>query len=145
MCRLQESRAVVLAGAAPRSVASMKSGIRTWVRFAQKVLHRTGKELPPTIDELMAWSRLFRHSKTFSNYCSHVRAGCLLAQVDDSVFDNPLLRKARAAIDKRMGFRPRRKMYLRINRVRDIVRASNGGQVPESFAMLCSVWVGQNL
>ena len=53
-------------------------GIRCWITFARGALGVQGAVFPPTVEGILAWSNTFRCSRTFSNYLSYVRTGCLL-------------------------------------------------------------------
>ena len=53
-------------------------GIRCWITFARGALGVQGAVFPPTVEGILAWSNTFRCSRTFSNYLSYVRMGCLL-------------------------------------------------------------------
>ncbi len=53
-------RLQALLGSCPHSHKSFQSGLRCYVAFAVEVLGLPGRELPPTVASLMAWSTLFR-------------------------------------------------------------------------------------
>ena len=89
----ESARVDALLGSCPRSHNSMMSGVRCWSAFAQRVLDRTGREFPPTANDLVAWSRLFRCHGTFGNYLGHVRLGCQVLCVSDAVCVYTLLCK----------------------------------------------------
>ena len=102
-------------GSCPSSHASAKSGLRCWFAFAKEVLgvaHE--KALPPSAEGLVAWSLTFRCHGTYCNYVSHVRLGCLLADVDTAVFDHPAIRRAKAAVDKRVPHASRQRHFIRL-------------------------------
>ena len=40
---------------------------------------------PPSVDELLAWAKLFRCERTYSNYLNYVRTGCLLVRASTEV------------------------------------------------------------
>ena len=56
----------------PASLPSVKSGLRCYSAFARRVLHRSGLGLPPTIEDLLAFSGCFRSVGTFSNYLTYL-------------------------------------------------------------------------
>ena len=64
----------------------MKSGIRCYLVFAEKLPKKTGTKLPPSVNELLAWSVTFRCKGTFSNYLGYVRVGCLIEGVSTIAF-----------------------------------------------------------
>ena len=72
---------------APRAVAFARdfrssgaiSALKCWGAFADAVLEARGAHLPPDVNGLVIWSRLFRNSRTFSNYLSKLRFGCEIA------------------------------------------------------------------
>ncbi len=54
------ARSEAILGSCPDSLESLRSGIRSWVLFAETVLGST-RPFPPTEGGLLAWSRTFRH------------------------------------------------------------------------------------
>ena len=40
---------------------------------------------PPLLEDLLAWARLFRCHRTYSNYLGYARVGCLLVKASDAV------------------------------------------------------------
>ena len=89
------------------NIVAMSSLCCALCRFAVYVLGLKGKILPPTIDGLLQWSRLFRSHKTFGNYVSYVKLACELEGEDVSVFCHPSLKRAKNAILKRKLLAPR--------------------------------------
>ena len=69
-------------------------------------------ELPPTVDMLLAWSNLFRCSRTFKNYVCNMRTSMQLMGFETSGMYSPLLKKAGMAIDKRHGYKTRGTMFI---------------------------------
>ena len=58
---IERARQSAVLASCAASTASVCSGLRCWVAFAQTVLLKPkGKEFPPSVAELMAWSNLFR-------------------------------------------------------------------------------------
>ena len=41
--------------------------------------------LPPALEDLLAWSTLFRSRGTFGNYMAHVRTACIVAKASTEV------------------------------------------------------------
>ena len=118
----EKARLSAILGSCPRSHKSMLSGARCWISFAHIVLQIEGKEFPPPLSGLLAWSCVFRHSGTFSNYLTYVRTCCDVLQVSTSVFHEPCLKRAKVAIDKRRLFNPRPKMFLQQAHVRILLQ-----------------------
>lgn len=111
-------------GSSKRSVASVRSGLLCWVNFAGRVMGKVGRELPPSLDGLLAWSNLFRCSATFGNYLSHVRLACEIARVSTDVFDHPSLTRAKRSIDKRCLFQSRSKQFIGFDLLTSLVESS---------------------
>ena len=98
----ERARRRAITGSCPKSHAYVSSGLNCWIAFARKALRMpVDWELPPTIEGLQAWSALFSHFKTFGNYLNYVRMACELAQVPTAVFRDPVLKRTKAAIEKR--------------------------------------------
>ena len=72
---LADARMEAILGSCSASLKSVKSGIRCYLAFAEKFLLKSGKKLPPTVDELLAYSTHFRCKGTFSNYLGYLRFG----------------------------------------------------------------------
>ena len=104
---LESARVAAIAGSCPRSHASAISGIKFYAWFALNILQQKGNLLPPSIESLLAWSRLFRNAKTFGNYVSYVKLACELRGVALDVFSHPSLRRAKEAVRKRRLVAPR--------------------------------------
>ena len=130
------TRIQALVGSCPRSIPSVLAGVRCWFGFAQKALGRHGRELPPTADELLSWSSLFRHEGTFSNYLGHVKLACQIAKAPTGAFSDSALRRAKAAISKRSGFKKRPKMFLRQEVLRRIMLLAVAEPAMRHIAML---------
>ena len=119
---LEEARLQAIVGSCPRSLESVKSGLRCWTGFAQDVLKLHGRELPPPLEGLQQWSLLFRHPKTWSNYLSYVKLGCQVLGLSTAVFNESVLRRAKVAIAKRMIFKPRNPMFVRHSVIQRMAR-----------------------
>ena len=129
---LLKARNAAIAGSCPRSHAELRSGVRAYCAFANKV---NMLALPPTIDMLLAWSSLFRCSGTFKNYLTHVRTACQLVGFDTGATYDRLLVKAVNAIDKRRGYIPRPVMFLGIDIVRQMMVSSSASNEPKTRAI----------
>jgi hypothetical protein len=114
---LCDARVQAIAGSCPGSHDSAKSGMRFWKWFAVFGLGCRGDVLPPTLDGLLQWSRLFRHHKTFGNYLSYVKLACELQGQAIDVFRHPSLRRAKASILKRRLMAPRIPTWIGLHTV----------------------------
>ena len=122
----------------------MKSGIRCYLAFAEKFLLKVGKTLPPTVDELLAYSMHFRCRGTFSNYIGYLRVGCLADGVATAVFDDPAIVRAKKAVGTRGHFSPRDKLFVRLVDVQCLMECQYGAnctsaveaEFDERFCML---------
>ena len=56
-----------------------------------------------------------RCAKTYGNYLSYARVGCLICRQPDAVFKEDVLKRARVAIQKQLLFMPRPKMWIRLS------------------------------
>ena len=119
-------------GSCPKSMNSLKSGIRTYLDFVEEY----GFEAcawPPTLDVLLAWSCTFKYlilsvvwlkylvrcgcrcMKTFTNYLNYVRAACLSVGLPNQVFEQKeALRRAKVSIFKKGDHVERPKMWVRL-------------------------------
>ena len=113
------------------------SGTRCYARFATTILDPGSQVLPPSVDGILAWSNLFRCAATFGNYLSYLRLGCELLGVETNVFRDPLIRRAKVAIEKRGQFTARGRLFLRMDVVRRIILSAQGDAKAWAFAMLC--------
>ena len=109
-----KARVEALVGGCQKSLPSVKSGLRCYMAFASTVLRKPRRSLPPSVDDLLAWSMTFRCAETFSNYLGHIRLGCLLAGVATDALNDPALKRAKQAIRKRRGFRARKKLFIQL-------------------------------
>ena len=68
--------------------------------------------MPPSVQNLVAFSCIFSNKGTFANYLGGLKLGCDLVGVDSGgVFDHALVKRAKAAVGKRAP-PPRSKHYL---------------------------------
>ena len=93
-----------------------------------------GTYFPPLLEDLVAWSTLFRSADTWSNYCGYVRTGCLLCKASveahvmapcsvgamrcgrargRQVFRHPAVRRAKASIRNFQNFDGRERLWVR--------------------------------
>ena len=104
------------------SWGSVKSGIRCYLAFAKRILKNTEADaVPPSADDLIAWSMTFRNGKSFSNYLGYARVGCLLVNASTAAFEHPAVKRARKAVAKRKLFRPRPPMFIQMEMVSQMI------------------------
>ena len=115
------ARTQAIAGSIAGSKQSALSGLRAWCAFYSNFLKKQGSPLPPCIDDLLAWSSLFRHPRTFSNYLGYLRVGCELVGVSVSVFQHPSVRRAKSTIAKRCQFTHREPRFVRLAMIQDMM------------------------
>ena len=125
---LADARMEAILGSCSGSLNSVKSGIRCYLAFAEKFLLKVGKKLPPTVDELLAYSTHFRCRGTFSNYIGYLRVGCMADGVSTAAFDDPAIARAKKAVGKRGNFVARDKMFVRLDDVQLIMESCYGAQ-----------------
>ena len=126
---IEGARTQALLGSCPRSIASFKSGLRCYMNFASDVLGMHGRELPPSVEGLLAWSGLFRCAETYSNYLAHVRLGCELVGASSAALDHPSIRRAKFAIRKRLDFIPRKRLFIRLSLLERMMEYAVGPRI----------------
>lgn len=117
---IERAQVDAIVGACKLSLGSVRSGIRCYMIFAKTVL-RKKQLLPPTADDLLAWSASFRCAGTFSNYLSYLKIGCLLEKVSTAAFDDEVVRRAKKAVRKWGTFRPRPKLFIQLEVVEQLI------------------------
>ena len=133
-CEMERARAILQPCAA--SLPSLRSGLRCWKYFCLRVLNHAHVQLPPSADDVAAWSALFRCQGSFQNYLCHLKVGCLLVGADTGVFSSALVSRAKSAVRARRDFVPREKLFLQHDVVRRLVRASADAAAARSYSML---------
>jgi hypothetical protein len=86
---------------APRSSREIASAVRCWRSFAVGVLRCEGECLPPSVDGIVAWSQMFKHKATFSNYVGKLKAACELMGVSSEALVHPSVARSKRALDNR--------------------------------------------
>ena len=109
---IEKACIAAIVGSCPKSHPSAISGLRCWAFFAIRVLNLRGNLLPPSLEGLLAWSRLFRSKGTFCNYVSYVKLGCEILNLSVAVFAHPSLKRAKVAILKRRLLAPRLQTWI---------------------------------
>ena len=95
----------------PRSLRETVSALKCWSTFAREVLGLGGRELPPTVDGLAAWSRMFRSKHTFCNYVGKLKLACELAKVSTVSLEHPSVRRCKRTLTV-MQRPPKPKMFI---------------------------------
>lgn len=111
---MESARVAALVGSCGRSLGSVVSGLRAWEDFCTCDLKLGGPFLPPTVNQLLAWSRIFCNVKVFSNYVGYVRFACELLELPLDAFWHPSVRRAKSAVKKRRLAMPRAPLFVRI-------------------------------
>ena len=122
---VQKARLASILGSVSRSLNSTASGVRCWMHFASQILKLKGRELPPSVDGLLAFSCLFRNAETYGNYLAHIRLACELLQVSTQTLDDRSIKRAKKAIRSRAHFTRRAPMFIGVDLVRQILRYAN--------------------
>lgn len=132
-----EARIQAIIGRCPGSLESAKSGLRAWIGFYRDFLGRKDSAFPPLVEDLLAWSRLFRHPGTFSNYVNYVSLACELLGCATAVFAHPSLKGAKVAIAKRRLFTARTPLFISLCTVEKFMATASAGQTRRVFVVLC--------
>ena len=82
---LKGARADAILGSCARSLKFVQSGLRCYEGFMNQARPYAKYVLPPVLDDLLAWSIMFRSDGTLSNYLGHVKTACLLYDVSVKV------------------------------------------------------------
>ena len=101
-----------LLGIEAKGLRTVQAALRCYGAFAEQVLLKSAAQLPPTLQELVAFSAVFRNSGTFSNYVSALRLACQLADFPTDGMYGTILRRASANIDKQAISRPPKQFLL---------------------------------
>ena len=116
-----EARITPITDSVAGSKDSVQSGMRAWVNFYLNCTEGCGLPFPPHIDDLLAWSTLFRNRKTFGNYCGYVKVGCEILGLTVEVFAHPSLKRAKSAIEKRKLTTIRTPQFVRLAMIQQMV------------------------
>ena len=101
----EEARLNAILGSCKLSMKSWRSGVRCYISFislchfwpislrmhmnlclaAGTLRPNATNYFPPLLDDLLAWSSLFRSHGTFCNYLSYVRTACVVANAPTEV------------------------------------------------------------
>eukprot|EP00973_Karenia_brevis_P096124 12430726-Karenia_brevis.AAC.1 len=58
-------------GSCPRSLPSVRSGLKCYMAFVDACFKKGTRYFPPQVEVLAAWATLFRCAGTYSNYLGH--------------------------------------------------------------------------
>ena len=96
---IEHSRIESLCCSTKRSIGSTRSALKCWMQFAVTCLGvPEHEELPPSIDGLIVWGRLFKNKDTYANYVSRLRLVCQIAGVCTSAFEDLSLARVKRGI-----------------------------------------------
>ena len=115
---MAKAKLQAVVGGCAGSLPSVESGIRCFYAFAENVLGRRVGVLPPSLDEILAYSTTFRCDETFTNYLGYLKVGCMMAGKPTEVFSDNAIKRSKRAIRRRRGFTKRKKMFLQGDVVR---------------------------
>ena len=110
-----EARVAAVLGSCPRSVASLKSGFRNWVKYICYTYpeeESCQRVLPPLLSDVVAWSCTFRCFATYSNYLGYLRGVCAATGHEPPPVGHPAIRRAMTAVAKRGMWKEREKMHI---------------------------------
>ena len=108
----KRARLAAVLGSCPRSISSLKCGVRHWIEFITTLKGSNDSAFPATIEGVLMWSNLFRCLGTFKNYLGHVRTISHALNVPAPEEGHPALRRAKGAILKRHFFESRPRMFI---------------------------------
>ena len=81
------------------TIKAAATALRCWRKFGLAMgLIVPERELPPTVDGLLAWSRVFAVKGTFSNYMAKLSLACEIAGVSRKSFSHPSIARAKTTI-----------------------------------------------
>ena len=121
---LEQARIAAIIGASPSSKPGILTSLRCYVAFCVATRVRD-TALPPRSDIVLAWSTQFRNHRTFKNYIGYLRTACNILNCSDAGLDRNLLRRATTAIEKRMLWQPRPKLFVRAAMLPELMRRAS--------------------
>ena len=133
---LSRARDNALLGSCPRTLPSIKSGIRAFHAFCVGALQLEGEWIPPAVVTLVAWSELFRCCETYRNYLGYVRFACTMLDLPTDAFDSRDIKRALSSIRKRHNFVPRRKLFIQRELVGKLLTLPAKGELQQHYAIL---------
>lgn len=133
---LASARIAAVLGSCPRSLDSFRSGLRCYMKFAEKSLGSVSAGFPPTVDGILAWSNFFKCVGTFSNYVGYVRSACCALDVQCPPAGETAIQRAKVTIVKRMVESPRPRMFIQRALVKRLIADASVSVDALRFAML---------
>ena len=130
------ARITAVLGSCPRSQDSFRSGLRCYMKFAEKSFGCVEHGFPPTIDGILAWSCFFKCVGTFSNYVGYLRCACCAINVQCPEAGDSAIQRAKVTILKRMINSPRPRMFIQRPLVRRLIATASESPDAMRFAML---------
>jgi hypothetical protein len=103
----RQARTAAIMGSCPKSRAGFQSGLLHWLEYVRIAKGPDTQAFPVLIDDVVAWSMTFRCVGTFGNYLGHVRSACCAYGHDPPAVGHPAIKRAFAAIAKRLLFTAR--------------------------------------
>ena len=118
----QSAKVNAILGSCPKSLPSVKSGIKCWSAFAKTILGKSNANIFNIHhNDLLVWAETFKSKGTFCNYLGYAKTACLLAHQDVGAFDHPLITKAKCAVDKKNQDKGARKLFIKKKLLGDMV------------------------
>lgn len=130
-----QARASAVLGSNIRSLGSVRSALRLYIRFA-KARGLEGKEFPVSRAELAVFSGLFRSEHTFANYVCHLRTISVAFGFTVEALEASYVKRIKHAVAKRTSFVPRPKTFVRRDFIERILTLASEGRVGRRFALL---------
>ena len=130
------ARIAAVLGSCPRSQDSFRSGLRCYMKFAEKAYGCVEHAFPPTIDDILAWSCFFKCVGTFSNYVGYLRCACCAISVQCPEAGDSAIQRAKVTILKKMVASPRPRMFIQRPLVKRLIATAHESPDAMSFAML---------
>lgn len=133
---VESARLDAILGVCSRTIPSLKSGIRCYIAFVDSLGGRRDAYFPPKLDDLLAWSTLFRSEGTLANYLSFVRTACILVKAPVDVFCDPALARAKGSVAKAQRFAQRQKFWIQRDKLELVLLWCSQHAGFEKFAAL---------
>ena len=130
------ARIAAVLGSCPRSQDSFRSGLRCYMKFAERAYGCVEHGFPPTVEGILAWSCFFKCVGTFSNYVGYLRCACCAINIQCPEAGDAAIQRAKVTILKKMVDSPRPRMFIQRALVRRLI--ANAFDSPDAmrFAML---------
>jgi hypothetical protein len=103
----RRARVAAVLGSCPKTRSSFRSGIRNWINFIGALHCSHDGAFPARLDDILAWSHVFRCVGTWSNYMGYLRTASVALDLPCPAADHPALKHAKVGVLKRMLYTPR--------------------------------------